>query len=60
MAQLVNLRYFAGLSVEDAANALGISRAMGNRQWRFAKIWLYCSLHGPYESPGLSEKSPGS
>ncbi len=45
-AQLVNLRYFAGLSVEDAASALGISRATANRHWHFAKVWLYCALHG--------------
>ena len=45
-AQLVNLRYFAGLSVEDAANALGISRATANRHWHFAKVWLYYELYG--------------
>jgi RNA polymerase sigma factor (TIGR02999 family) len=45
-ARLVNLRYFAGLSVEDAANALGISRATANRHWHFAKVWLYSELYG--------------
>ena len=44
-AQLVKLRYFAGLSVDDAANALGISRATANRHWHFAKVWLYCELY---------------
>ncbi len=43
-ARLVNLRYFAGLSVEDAARALGISRATADRYWRYAKVWLYCEL----------------
>jgi RNA polymerase sigma factor (TIGR02999 family) len=45
-AQLVKLRYFAGLSVDDAASALGISRAKANRQWHYAKVWLYYELHG--------------
>ena len=59
-AQLVNLRYFAGLSVEDAAKVLGISRATADRHWHFAKVWLYCAVHGPHEPPGFSDKSPGS
>ncbi len=59
-ARLVNLRYFAGLSVEDAARALGISRATAARQWHYAKVWLYCALHGPEGPPGSSEKTPGS
>jgi RNA polymerase sigma factor (TIGR02999 family) len=59
-AQLVNLRYFAGLSVEDAAKVLSISRATADRHWRYAKVWLYCELHGPEQPPGPSEKFPGS
>jgi RNA polymerase sigma factor (TIGR02999 family) len=43
-AELVKLRYFAGLSVEDAANVLGISRATADRHWQYAKTWLYCEL----------------
>jgi RNA polymerase sigma factor (TIGR02999 family) len=39
-AELVKLRYFAGLSEEDAAQALGISRATASRHWRFARAWL--------------------
>ncbi len=39
-ARLVELRYFAGLSVEDAAEALGLSRATAYRQWSFARAWL--------------------
>ncbi len=58
--QLVKLQYFAGLSVDDAAKSLGISRATGSRHWHYAKAWLYYELHGQAESPGLSEKSPGS
>jgi RNA polymerase sigma factor (TIGR02999 family) len=39
-AGLVNLRYFAGLSVEEAADTLGISRAGAYRHWAFARAWL--------------------
>ena len=40
-AALVKLRYFAGLSEDDAAAALGISRATASRWWAFARAWLY-------------------
>ena len=39
-AELVKLRYFAGLSEQDAADALGISRATASRHWKFARAWL--------------------
>jgi len=45
-AELVKLRYFAGLSVREAATALGISRATADRYWAYAKVWLYCALSG--------------
>jgi RNA polymerase sigma factor (TIGR02999 family) len=45
-AELVKLRYFAGLSVEDAARALGISRATADRYWAYAKVWLYHVVSG--------------
>src|SRR5439155_21800192 len=40
-AAVVKLRYFAGLSVEDAANVLGISRATTYRHWTYARAWLH-------------------
>jgi RNA polymerase sigma factor (TIGR02999 family) len=43
-AELVKLRYFAGLSLGEAANVLGVSRATANRQWAFAKAWLFREL----------------
>jgi RNA polymerase sigma factor (TIGR02999 family) len=43
-ARIVQLRYYAGLSVEDAAQALGISRAYAYRQWTFARAWLLQAL----------------
>src|SRR5262249_50227876 len=39
-ARLVELRFFAGLSEEDAADAVGISRSMASREWSFARTWL--------------------
>ncbi|WP_153557433.1 ECF-type sigma factor [Roseimaritima sediminicola] len=39
-AELVKLRYFAGLTLEQAATALNISRATASRHWKFAKAWL--------------------
>ena len=44
--QLVKLRHFAGLSVEQAAEALGLSRANAYRHWTFARAWLRCQLTG--------------
>jgi RNA polymerase sigma factor (TIGR02999 family) len=45
-ARIVQLRYFAGLSVEEAAQALGVSRAHAYRQWTFARAWLLQALSG--------------
>jgi RNA polymerase sigma factor (TIGR02999 family) len=39
-AELVKLRYFAGLSVEEAAQVLGVSEATVNRWWVYARAWL--------------------
>ncbi len=43
-ATLVQLRYFAGLSVEEAAASMGISRSTAYRQWTFARAWLLDEL----------------
>ena len=45
-AQIVSLRYFAGLSVEETAAALGVSPATVKNDWAFARAWLYRAL-GP-------------
>ena len=45
-AKLVELRFFAGLSVEEAAAILGISRATADRWWTFARSFLYCEMQG--------------
>jgi RNA polymerase sigma factor (TIGR02999 family) len=39
-AELVKLRFYAGFSVEEAADALAISRAQGYRHWNYARAWL--------------------
>jgi len=43
-AELVKLRFFAGLSIDQAAEALGISRATAIRHWSFARAWLFHQL----------------
>jgi RNA polymerase sigma factor (TIGR02999 family) len=43
-ADLVKLRFFAGLTMEDAAAALGISTRTAHRYWVFARAWLYDAL----------------
>ncbi len=43
-AELVKLRFFAGLSVEEAARCLGISRATADRYWAYARAWLHTAL----------------
>jgi RNA polymerase sigma factor (TIGR02999 family) len=43
-ARLVNLRYFAGLSLPEAALALGISATTAKRYWIYARSWLYGKL----------------
>jgi len=44
--QVVELRFFAGLSIEDTAEALGISPATVKRDWSTARVWLYRELAG--------------
>jgi RNA polymerase sigma factor (TIGR02999 family) len=43
-AQLVQLRYFAGMNMEEAAKVLGISERTAHRHWRFVKAWLRSRL----------------
>lgn len=43
-AEIVQLRYFAGLSVDEAAEVLGISPRQVDKEWRFAKAWLHREL----------------
>jgi RNA polymerase sigma factor (TIGR02999 family) len=50
-AKVAKLRLFAGLSVEEAAQALGASRAHAYRQWTYARAWLQARLRLEPGSP---------
>ncbi len=45
-AEVARLRLFAGLSIEEAADALGVSRATAFRDWAYARAWLTAALSG--------------
>ena len=45
-ARVVELRFFGGLSIEDAASVLGVGHATVERDWRFARAWLSSRLTG--------------
>jgi RNA polymerase sigma factor (TIGR02999 family) len=45
-ARIVNLRYFAGVSIEEAAELMGISRSTAYENWAYARAWLRCALLG--------------
>jgi RNA polymerase sigma factor (TIGR02999 family) len=49
-AELVKLRFFAGLSAQEAADSLGISRATADRYWTYARAWLLDRLAHPDET----------
>jgi RNA polymerase sigma factor (TIGR02999 family) len=51
-AELVKLRFFAGLNVEEAAEVLGISAPTAKRDWAFARAWLFRELQRSNEPPG--------
>jgi RNA polymerase sigma factor (TIGR02999 family) len=46
-AELVKLRFFAGLTIPEAAKMLGISTATAERYWSYARVWLYAELYEP-------------
>jgi RNA polymerase sigma factor (TIGR02999 family) len=49
-AELVKLRYFVGMTVEEAAEVLGISKATAKRHWAYARAWLYEKIHAQQNS----------
>jgi RNA polymerase sigma factor (TIGR02999 family) len=51
-AELVKLRFFAGLTMPEAAQALGVSLATAERYWTFARSWLYAELADRDENSG--------
>jgi RNA polymerase sigma factor (TIGR02999 family) len=53
-ARLVMLRFFAGLTIEQAAEVLNISRVTAHRYWTFARAWLHHEITGGHERPSQS------
>ncbi|HMN96866.1 MAG TPA: sigma-70 family RNA polymerase sigma factor [Phycisphaerales bacterium] len=51
-AELVKLRFFAGLTLPQAADTLGISRATAARYWTYARAWLFATLNGAEADDG--------
>jgi RNA polymerase sigma factor (TIGR02999 family) len=43
-AELVKLRYFVGLTIKEAAEALGVSEPTANRDWAYARAWLFSEI----------------
>ncbi len=50
-AELVKLRFFAGLSLKDAARILGISSTTADRYWAYARAWLYQAITSSETDP---------
>jgi RNA polymerase sigma factor (TIGR02999 family) len=59
-AELVKLRFFAGLSIDAAAEALGIAPATAKRWWTFARIWLLRELGGIEDNEHVGDPARGS
>jgi RNA polymerase sigma factor (TIGR02999 family) len=57
-AELVKLRYFTGLTLDEAASILGISSATADRYWKYARAWLATRLRD--EDSTLAENGPQS
>lgn len=50
-ARIVQLHFFAGLSIEQAADALQVSRATAYREWTYARAWLKAAIGGDGDGP---------
>jgi RNA polymerase sigma factor (TIGR02999 family) len=53
-AKLVELRFFAGLTLPEAAECLGVSPSTADRGWRYARAWLYAAMR---DEPAEGEKN---
>ena len=58
-AELVKLRFYAGLTIPEAAAALGISEATAERDWTYARTWLFCAL-ADQPAPENSSENPAT
>ncbi len=56
-AQVVEMRFFGGLSVDETAEVLKVSSTTVLRDWGTAKAWLYRELSGGDDGPGAMEAS---
>jgi DNA-directed RNA polymerase specialized sigma24 family protein len=54
LAEIVMLRYYSGLSVEETAAVVGVSVSTLTRDWRYARAWL-AGLLGDAAAPGAAE-----
>ena len=57
-ADLVKLRHFAGLTIEEAAQALGISMTTANRYWAYSRAWLHQDIIS--DDPAAQDDPPTS
>jgi RNA polymerase sigma factor (TIGR02999 family) len=57
-AELVKLRYFAGLTVEEAAQILGVSSPTAKRWWAYARAWLFEEIQGAGQAPKTGASKP--
>ena len=57
-AQLVNLRFFAGLTMTEAADSLGLALRTAERQWAYARAWLYARLRQDYAAGAEPHRLP--
>ena len=55
-AELVKLRYFVGMTFEEAAETLGISVVTAKRHWAYARAWIYAEIQA--QKPASSSSSP--
>ena len=58
-AELVKLRYFVGMTIDEAAAVLGISAGTAKRHWAYARAWLYEEIAGT-TNPDVPKTPPGS
>ena len=59
-AELVKLRFFAGMTIPEAADVLRMSHATAERYWTYARVWLYCELGGDDADGETSKNSKNS
>jgi len=57
-AEIARLRLFGGLSIDAAAEAMGLSRASGFREWAYARSWLTTALQAQERSEGRAGSDP--